>query len=135
MKSFKITLLFAAMFASQIASAQITNYFEKFRPAKKWSVGLQISPTHSMGDADDYQPGLAFGAHVKYSVSQTFGIKVNGNIGTLTGSREKNAISGNGNGGRYTKAGADGETSFNAGNQAPSDDSYSFTNNFFVSSL
>lgn len=123
-------MLFAAMFASQIASAQITNYFEKFRPAKKWSVGLQISPTHSMGDADDYQPGLAFGAHVKYSVSQTFGVKVNGNIGTLTGSRNKNAISGNGNGGRYTKSGADGETSFNAGNQAPTDDSYSFTNNF-----
>ena len=119
-----------AMAGSHVASAQITNYFEKFRPAKRWSLGLQISPTHTMSDADDYRIGFAFGAHAKYSVSQTFGIKVNGNIGTLVGSREEQDISGNGNNGRNADQGADNETTFNAGNQAPSEDSYFFRNNF-----
>ena len=96
MKSLKITLLIAAVFCSQLVSAQITNYFEKFRPAKRWSVGLQLSPTHTMSDADDFRVGMAFGAHVKYSVSQTFGLKLNGNIGTLNGSRAEQDISGNG---------------------------------------
>ncbi|MFT5723929.1 MAG: outer membrane protein OmpA-like peptidoglycan-associated protein [Bacteroidia bacterium] len=89
MKSLKIIFLISAMFCSQLVSAQITNYFEKFRPAKRWSLGLQVSPTHTMGDADDTRIGLAFGGHLKYSVSQTFGLKLNGNIGTLQGSRKE----------------------------------------------
>lgn len=129
MKRFKIALLTAALFSSHVASAQITNYFEKFRPAKRWSVGLQISPTHTMSDADDFRPGLAFGAHVKYSVSQTFGLKLNGNIGTLNGSRQEQDISGNG-GNHRQGSNPDQEETFNAGNQAPTEDSYFFTNNF-----
>ncbi len=130
MKSLKITLLIAAVFCSQLVSAQITNYFEKFRPAKRWSVGLQLSPTHTMSDADDFRVGMAFGAHVKYSVSQTFGLKLNGNIGTLNGSRAEQDISGNGSDGRNVKSGADNVNTFNAGNSAPTEDSYFFKNNF-----
>ncbi len=130
MKSFKITLVIAAMSFSHLASAQIGNYFDKFRPAKRWSLGLQISPTHTMSDADDYRVGMAFGGHVKYSVSQTFGLKVNGNFGTLTGSRLEQDISGNGDNGRNTTSVPDNQTTFNPGNQAPSEDSYFFKNNF-----
>jgi outer membrane protein OmpA-like peptidoglycan-associated protein len=130
MKLIRTTLVLAAVMIGHLAQAQITNYFEKFRPAKRWSVGLQVSPTHTMSDADDFRPGFAFGLHTKYSVSQTFGIKINGNIGTLRGSRQEQDISGNGDNGRNTTSGADNETTFNEGNQAPSEDSYFFTNNF-----
>lgn len=129
MKGLKTTLLLLAMIGSQFASAQITNYFEKFRPAKRWSLGLQVSPTHTMSDADDFRPGFAFGAHVKYSVSQTFGLKLNGNIGTLNGSRLEQDISGNG-GNKRQGQNPDNEETFNAGNQAPTEDSYFFKNNF-----
>lgn len=80
------------------ASAQITNYFDKFRPAKRWSVGLQVSATHAMSDADNFVPAGAFGGHVKYSVSQTFGLKLNGNFGSLRGNRLDHDISDNGKG-------------------------------------
>ncbi len=118
-----------AMFGSHVASAQITNYFEKFRPAKRWSVGLQLSPTHTMSDADDFRPGFAFGAHVKYSVGQSFGLKLNGNIGTLNGSRLEQDISGNGGNHRFGDN-PDNVDVFNEGNQAPTEDSYFFKNSF-----
>jgi len=133
MKQVKITLLLIAMCGSHFATAQITNYFEKFRPAKRWSVGIQVSPTHAMSDADNFVPGIAFGGHVKYSVSQTLGLKLNANFGTLNGNREDQDISGNGKEGRNGENpdNARGTTNtFNAGNSAPSEDSYFYTNHF-----
>jgi outer membrane protein OmpA-like peptidoglycan-associated protein len=133
MKLFKTALILVAMCGSHFADAQVTNYFEKFRPAKRWSVGIQVSPTHAMSDADNFVPGIAFGGHVKYSVSQSFGLKLNANFGTLNGNREDQDISGNGNEGRYG-VNPDNErgksNTFNAGNSAPSVDSYFFTNKF-----
>ncbi|MCB9240337.1 MAG: OmpA family protein [Flavobacteriales bacterium] len=133
MKSLKSTLLLIALCGSQISSAQIGNYFDKFRPAKRWSVGLQLSPTHGMTDADNFVPGISFGAHVKYSVSQTFGLKFNADIGTINGNREDQDISGNGNEGRNGRGGDQtrgGSNTYNAGNSAPSEDSYFYKNNF-----
>jgi len=49
-------------------SISMNSYFEKYRPAKQWSVGVQLSPTHAMSDADNPQLGFAYGLHVKYSV-------------------------------------------------------------------
>jgi outer membrane protein OmpA-like peptidoglycan-associated protein len=133
MKSLKTTLLLIAMLGGHVAIGQsdftASNSFEKFRYAKRWSLGLQVSPTHTMSDADDFRPGLAFGAHVKYSVSQTFGLKLNGNIGTLNGSLAEQDISGNG-GDKRQGDNPDNVETFNAGNQAPSEDSYFFKNNF-----
>lgn len=135
MKNLRITLVMFAILAFLFSEAQIGSYFSKFRPAKKWSVGLQISPTHLNGDADDAQLGLAFGAHAKYSVSQSFGLKLSGNIGSLRGGRLEPDFSGNKSDGRFGNNSVaqqdpnDGNV-FNAGNGAPGEDSYQFTNNF-----
>jgi len=87
-----------------------------------------------MSDADNIQLGFAYGLHVKYSVSQSFGLKLTGNLGTLRGSREEHDISGNKKDGRNSRNDpdntADGDNEFNDGNQAPSEDSYWFKNNF-----
>lgn len=116
------------------AQGGIGGYFSKFRPSKKWSVGLQISPTHLNGDADDAKIGLSGGAHIKYSVSQSFGLKLSGDIGTLKGGRIESDFSGNRKDGRWgnTSVVQQSESDFsgNTGNQAPTDDSYVFTNNF-----
>lgn len=139
MKPQKYLLLFLLLTGTVIAQAQIGSYFDKFRPAKRWSLGVQLSPTHTMSDADNLQAGFAYGLHVKYSVGQTFGLKLSGNIGTLRGSREDQDISGNKQDGRNSindpDQRADGKNTFNAGNQAPSEDSYFFRNNFREISL
>jgi outer membrane protein OmpA-like peptidoglycan-associated protein len=134
MKLLRTALVLSLVMCTLLSQAQIGSYFDKFRPAKKWSLGLQLSPTHTMSDADNIQLGFAYGLHVKYSVSQSFGLKIQGNLGTLKGNREDHDISGNKADGRNSTSGADnradGKNTFNAGNQAPSDDSYFFKNNF-----
>lgn len=126
MKHLKIIMVFVSVVCFTFAEAQ-NSYFSKFRPAKKWSVGLQLSPTLFNGDADDSKMGLSGGAHVKYSISQSFGLKLNGDIGVLRGGRINPNFSGNSNGdevtpqevseGRRTGPGSSGDT-------------YQFTNNF-----
>jgi outer membrane protein OmpA-like peptidoglycan-associated protein len=113
MKQFKFILVSLAMFCFLGANAQedqnnVGSYFSKFRQAKKWSVGLQLSPTALSGDASDRMIGLSGGAHIKYSVSQSFGLKMSGNIGVIKG-------------GRAEPSGIDNKGS---------SDSYEFTNNF-----
>ena len=113
MKQFKFILVSLAMFCFLGANAQedqsnVGSYFSKFRPAKKWSVGLQLSPTVLSGDAADRMIGLSGGAHIKYSVSQSFGLKMSGNIGVIKG-------------GRAEPSGVDNKGS---------SDSYEFKNNF-----
>jgi outer membrane protein OmpA-like peptidoglycan-associated protein len=125
----KLLLLITSVLITGAAQAQIGSYFDKFQPAKRWSLGLQLSPTALHGDADDTKIGLAYGAHVKYSVSQTFGIKLNGNIGTLTGGRAAQNISRNGET-QYNQNINGGVNVNDLGNQAPSQDPYEFTNNF-----
>ncbi len=116
------------------SEAQVGGYFSKFRPSKKWSVGLQLSPTHANGDADDAKIGLSGGAHIKYSISQSFGLKLNGDIGVLKGGRLEQDFSGNKKDGRWgnntVQQQKEGDFRGNIGNQAPSEDSYEFTNNF-----
>lgn len=133
MKKLIVLLLLISLSLTQNGFTQITSYFEKYQPAKRWSLGLQVSPTHAMSDADNFVPGLAFGGHVKYSVSQTFGLKGNANFGTLNGNREDQDISGNGSDGRNSKNPSNQRGSgntFNDGNSAPSQDSYFYKNNF-----
>ena len=136
MKQTKFILVMVAMLSFVFAEADggIGGYFSKFRPSKKWSVGLQISPTHLNGDADDATSGLSGGAHIKYSIAQSFGLKLSGDIGTLRGGRADHDFSGNRKDGRWGAADVvqQSETDFagNTGNQAPTDDSYVFTNNF-----
>jgi len=134
MKQFKFILVLLTLVCFTAAEAQVGGYFSKFRPSKKWSVGLQISPTHMNSDADDSKIGLAGGAHIKYSISQSFGLKLSGNIGQLKGGRAEQDFSGNKNNGRngnntVVQQDPDGNL-FNSGNQAPSEDSYTVTNNF-----
>lgn len=129
MKKIKIALFFLTILSFEMANAQVGSYFDKFRPAKRWSAGIQVSPTTFHGDADDTKMGFSFGGHIKYSVSQSFALKLNGNIGTLQGGRESQNISRNGQK-HYNQDNPDGENINNSGNQAPSEDSYSFKNNF-----
>jgi outer membrane protein OmpA-like peptidoglycan-associated protein len=58
------------------------------RRAKKWSIGLGAGPTFFFGDADKIQPSWHARALVKYSISQTFGIRAEYNIGQLKGARD-----------------------------------------------
>ena len=78
MKKFKIFLFLLTMLSFEMANAQIGSYFDKFRPAKRWSAGIQVSPTTFHGDADDTKMGFSFGGHIKYSVSQSFALKFAG---------------------------------------------------------
>ncbi|MBI1306249.1 MAG: OmpA family protein [Bacteroidetes bacterium] len=132
MKRLHLILLVLFLMGTELSTAQIGTYFSKYRPAKRWSVGLQLSPTHTMSDADNFVPGLAFGGHVKYSISQTFGLKFNADIGTLNGSRVDQDISGNGKDGRNSHNPSNDQSgnTYNSGNSAPSEDSYFFKNNF-----
>jgi outer membrane protein OmpA-like peptidoglycan-associated protein len=121
MKHIKFVLLVLSVVCFTASEAQ-NSYFSKFKSAKKWSVGLQISPTSMNGDADDLAIGLSGGLHVKYSLSSIFGLKVSGNLGQLKGGRADLSVSGNGNG--TVDVG-------DFGNQANSDgDSYEMVNNF-----
>lgn len=125
----KLTYIVFLGLISNIASAQIGNYFDKYRPAKKWSLGLQIGPTALQGDADDTKMGLAFGGHVKYSVSQSFALKLNANLGTLKGGRANPNIGRNGEN-QYNADVPDGTNVNDPGNQAPGVDNYTFLNRF-----
>lgn len=90
MKQLKLSLVVLTLLCFTASEAQVGSYFSKFRPSKKWSVGLQISPTILNGDVDDSNLGISGGAHIKYSISQSFGLKLNGDIGVLNGERTEN---------------------------------------------
>jgi outer membrane protein OmpA-like peptidoglycan-associated protein len=124
-----LVILISLLIVSIFASAQIGNYFDKFSPAKKWSVGYQIGPTAFQGDAAEIKLGMASGGHVKYSVSHSFALKLNANFGTLKGGRFDPNIGKNGN--RQYNTDVPGGTNVNdPGNQAPGIDNYTFLNNF-----
>lgn len=120
MKNLKLAFAVLALICFTSSQAQVGGYFDKFRPAKQWSVGLGLGPTFYNGEADNLEPGFSFGGHVKYSISQSFGLKLSGNIGTLNGGRQNFRVSNNANGTVFE----------DGGNQNPAEDSYSFTNNF-----
>lgn len=65
----------------------VTSFFVD-RRAKKWSLGVGVGPTFFFGDADKIQPGWHARAFGKYSISQTFGLKGEWNIGELRGARD-----------------------------------------------
>jgi outer membrane protein OmpA-like peptidoglycan-associated protein len=87
MRKIRLTAVIMTAFMFSVSQAQVGDYFSKFRPSKKWSVGLQIAPTMMNGDADDYSVSLAGGVHAKYSFGQSFGLKLSGNMGSLKGGR------------------------------------------------
>lgn len=58
------------------------------RRAKKWSLGAGTGLTFFFGDADKIQPSWHARVFGKYSISQTFGIKGEWNIGQLKGARD-----------------------------------------------
>jgi outer membrane protein OmpA-like peptidoglycan-associated protein len=90
MKQLKLSLVVLTLLCFTASEAQVGSYFSKFRPSKKWSVGLQISPTILNGDVDNSNVGISGGAHIKYSISQSFGLKLNGDIGVLNGENTEN---------------------------------------------
>lgn len=57
------------------------------RRAKKWTVGLKGGITSFHGDADKSKLGFNGGLFLKYSISQTFALRGEYNIGTLNGAR------------------------------------------------
>jgi hypothetical protein len=65
----------------------VTSYFVD-RRAKKLSLGLGGGPTFFFGDADKIQPGWHIRPFVKYSISQTFGLRGEYNFGVLRGARD-----------------------------------------------
>lgn len=65
----------------------VTSYFVD-RRAKQWSVGLGGGSTQFFGDADKVQPGWHAKAFAKYSISQTFGLRAEYNVGMLRGARD-----------------------------------------------
>ena len=136
MKNLKLILVTLSLLSFMFTEAQQPgeSYFEKFRPGKKWSVGLQISPTHLNGDADDAKIGLSGGAHIKYSISQSFGLKLSGNLGVLNGGRVDQDFSGNKKDGRWgtntVQTQNPDDNQFNGGNQAPTDEEYTVRNSY-----
>jgi outer membrane protein OmpA-like peptidoglycan-associated protein len=90
MKQLKLSLVVLTLLCFTASEAQVGSYFSKFRPSKKWSVGLQISPTILNGDVDNSNVGISGGAHIKYSISPSFGLKLNGDIGVLNGENSEN---------------------------------------------
>jgi outer membrane protein OmpA-like peptidoglycan-associated protein len=85
MKQLKFLTLIIAVF-SYTASTGQTSYFTQFSKANKWSAGVQLSPNYSSNDADGI---LSFGggAHVKYSLGQSFGLNLNADLGSLKGEK------------------------------------------------
>lgn len=57
------------------------------RRAKKWTVGLRGGATAFHGDADAIAPSWNAGLFLKYSISQTFALRGEYNMGNLKGSR------------------------------------------------
>jgi outer membrane protein OmpA-like peptidoglycan-associated protein len=86
MKSFKSVLLIITLLGYTSLEAQ-NDYFSKFKPAQKWSVGAQISPTFGHFDAPHENLSFSGGLHLKYSASQTVGFKASANMGKMSGSR------------------------------------------------
>lgn len=109
--------------------SQVGSYFTKYEPSRRWSLGFQISPTELNGDADNLKFGTSIGLHAKYSFGQSFAVKVSGNIGQLKGGRDYQQISRNGSR-QYNGLFRNGINVNDEGNQAPSEDSYEFSNNF-----
>ena len=87
MKSFKLLPLVITVLGYTSLEAQ-NDYFSKFRPAQKWSVGAQISPTFGHFDAPHENLSFSGGLHIKYSASQTIGFKASANLGKMTGSKD-----------------------------------------------
>ena len=83
MKSFKSVLLIITLLGYMSLEAQ-NDYFSKFRPAQKWSVGAQISPTFWHFDAPHENLSFSGGLHLKYSASQTVGFKASANMGKMS---------------------------------------------------
>lgn len=135
MRKFRSFAVVIAALAFAVAQAQptgqFTDYFGKFRPSKKWSVGLQISPTQMNGDADDWKVGLSGGLHAKYSIGQSFGLKLSGNIGSINGSRVDPDFSQAGGNSGATTVDQQLNGTFNGGVAASASDNYSFVNNFY----
>lgn len=88
MKNLKSILSLVLLCSTIAAQAQIGNYFDRFKDARKWSAGVQLSGTGMHGDADVLRMGFAGGVHVKYSIAQSFGLRLSANLGTLNGSRD-----------------------------------------------
>lgn len=65
----------------------VTSFFVD-RRAKKWSIGAGTGATFFFGDADKVQPSWHAQLFTKYSISQTFGLKAEWNIGQLKGARD-----------------------------------------------
>ncbi len=61
------------------------------RRAKKWMLGLNIGATNFFGDADKIKFGWMIGPSLKYSISQTFGLRLQYNWGDLRGQRDYQA--------------------------------------------
>ncbi len=128
-KLFIALLLFCLFVFPIVVQAQVGSFFTKFEPSRRWSVGFQLSPTEIQGDADNLQFGMSFGGHAKYSFGQSFAIKMNANLGQLRGGRGYQQISRNGSK-QYNGNFRRGINVNDPGNQAPSEDSYNFVNNF-----
>lgn len=124
MKNLKFFLLGLTLLAFTGSQAQMGQYFSKYEPSKRWSVGLQLSPTALNGDADDIGIGMSGGLHVKYSFGQSFGLKLSGNIGVLKGGREEHNLSQNGDG-----SAVDIDDVLFVYN-IPTEDGYNYKNNF-----
>ena len=58
------------------------------RRAKKWMLGLNAGATAFHGDADKVVMGWMVGPSIKYSISQTFGLRFQYNFGDLRGQRD-----------------------------------------------
>lgn len=65
----------------------VTSYYVD-RRAKKWTLGLGGGLTFFYGDADKIQPSWHIRPFVKYSISQSFGLRGEYNIGKLRGARD-----------------------------------------------
>ena len=110
MKSLKSLLLIVAILGYSSSQAQ-SDYFSKFRPAQKWSVGAQISPTFGHFDAPHENLSFSGGLHLKYSASQTIGFKASANLGKMAGIK-------------------DGKDLFWSASRNENSSSYEYTNNF-----
>lgn len=60
------------------------------RGARKFTLGVKGGLTAFHGDADKFVPGWNAGGYLKYSISQTFALRGEYNIGVLKGERQDN---------------------------------------------
>ena len=71
---------------------QASGYLD--RRAKKWSLGVNGGASFFHGDADKKIPSWTVGPYIKYSISQTFGLRGEYNWGKLRGARDRQAPTG-----------------------------------------